>query len=205
MATRYFDSGTGRETVTIEDFVKDCFGAGDPFGPVEDGDIVEYTVEPDGKVQIFIYNTIYEFLPEEFEQMKTQMPKIQFQLENPEPEFAPRGEHPVEQQAKQLVKNVLERVKLPEVKGEVPTWQVSLEAPRQVAGFKISIEGFTSGADKEAARAAMIKEIDYMLDNSANWTPWNAAAKAEEDEGGYHTIRSTGGKRVKVFIPGGRR
>ena len=73
----------GGEDVTVDEFTKTCFGMGDPFGPLEDGDTVEYTVEEDGKIGIFIYNAVYEFSPEEFEELKAKAPKVQFVLEGP--------------------------------------------------------------------------------------------------------------------------
>jgi len=118
MARMYPDSspGGGRE-VTVDEFVADCFGQGDPFGPVEDGETVYYTNEPDGKIGIFIYNTIYEFSLEEFEQMKAKMPKVQFELEPPEglegftrESVNLHNKGPIEQQARQLVRTVLKRV-----------------------------------------------------------------------------------------------
>jgi hypothetical protein len=84
MAKLNFDSGSGSRDVTVQDFIDDVFGAGDPFASLEDGDTVEYTIEPDGKVSIFIYNTVYEFSPEEFEELRAKAPKVQFKLEEPE-------------------------------------------------------------------------------------------------------------------------
>jgi len=84
---------------------------------------------------------------------------------------------------------------------EIPTWQVDLEVPSRAAGFKLTLSGFAHGRDKEEAAAKLVKEIEYLLVNSGNWTPWNAAAKAEEDAGSNHTVRRGDGKNVRVFIP----
>ena len=64
---------------------------------------------------------------------------------------------------------------------ETPTWQVSLKASHTLAGVKTTLDGFVSGATKEEAIENFLNELRLQLQDGANWTPWNAAAKAEEE------------------------
>jgi hypothetical protein len=174
MARMYPDSspGGGRE-VTVDEFVADCFGQGDPFGPVEDGETVYYTNEPDGKIGIFIYNTIYEFSLEEFEQMKAKMPKVQFELEPPEglegftrESVNLHNKGPVESQARQLVKNVLERV-CHETSGDDEEREV--EIGRQIINLLQGRKGTAEDYRKQIQQAIeLAQELVDMHDSFAD-------------------------------------